>query len=606
MTTSSVNGFFLILNIFLLSCLSPGETEFYVAPAGNDANSGTAKKPFQTIQKALEAIPSNEPGNYVIHLADGTYFLEKPLLMAADKFSNSESKLVLKAVEGASPVISGGNRIKGWQKLNDGIWEAKIQKERSPTELFIDERRCTRARFPNEGFLRVKKAGDDHRTNFFFEEGEFPVPTNISDVELVFFHDWSISRIGLKEIDFQKHQLTAVDSIGAKSLSFFNIDNWEEHPRYFLENDKAFLDMDFEWCYDSNTEKILLKLPVDQNPEELNVMFPVSEGLVLINGTKDQPVKNIAFEGIKFQYSAWKIPSQGYCGIQACHHDSRPESGPWEVVPAAIKAEWAEDVLFNNCTFQNLGGSGLWISTGCKNCGVNNSLFTDIGGNGIMVGEGQDRMVGGEPWWKETPGDVATGNSVKNCTVMQCGVRFFGAVGIWCGFTAEVNVKSNHIYDLPYTGISIGWMWSPVPTPCRANVVDGNHIHNIMNLLSDGGGIYMLGLQPGSKLVNNHIHDVRINAGRAESNGMFLDEGTTDVLVANNLIYNIAKSPLRFHRATTNLVKENYLFCSPGNPPIRYNRTNEEDIQKVNNLVLTEGDESYRQQLEELIERFAD
>ena len=67
----------------------------------------------------------------------------------------------------------------------------------------------------------------------------------------------------------------------------------------------------------------------------------------------------------------------------------------------------------------------------------------------------------------------------------------------------------------------------------------------------------MLGLQPGSQLINNNIHDVKINAGRAESNGMFLDEGTTNVLVANNLIYNIAKSPLRFHKATTNLVKGN-------------------------------------------------
>ena len=177
-----------------------------------------------------------------------------------------------------------------------------------------------------------------------------------------------------------------------------------------------------------------------------------------------------------------------------------------------------------------------------------------------MIGEGQDRKVNGKSWWQETPEDVAIGNSVEDCKVTQCGARFYGAVGIWCGLSAETNIKDNHVYDLPYTGISVGWMWSPVPTPCRENSVDGNHIHDVMNVLSDGGGIYMLGLQPGSKLVNNRIHDVRINAGRAESNGMFLDEGATDVLVANNLIYNIAKSPFRFHRATTNLVKENYLF----------------------------------------------
>lgn len=604
MTTTPINGFFLIINIFLLTWLTSGKTEFYVSPTGNDANTGTEKKPFLTIQKALDALPRNEPGDYVIHVSEGVYFLDKPLLIESGKFLNSESPVLLKAVEGKNPVISGGSRILGWQKQENGLWEAQIQTGKVPQELFVGDRRCTRARFPNEGFMRVKNAGDDHRTNFFFEEGEFPEPSNINDVELVLLHDWSISRIGLKEIDFRKHQLTAVDSIGAKSLPFFNIDNWEEHPRYFLENDRAFLDKDYEWYYDSATGKIFLKLPLNQNPEELNVTFPVSEGLLSIKGTKDQPIKNISFEGITFQYSAWEIPAQGYCGIQACHYDSRPDGGLWTVVPAAVKAEWAEHVAFNNCSFQNLGGSGLWFSTGCKKCSVENSLFADIAGNGIMIGEGQDRRVNGKPWWKETPEDVSTGNTVKNCTVTQCGARFYGAVGIWCGFTAEVNVKNNHVYNLPYSGISVGWMWSPVPTPCRANVIDGNHIHDIMNVLSDGGGIYMLGLQPGSRLVNNCIHDVRINAGRAESNGMFLDEGTTDVLVANNLIYNISKSPLRFHKATTNLVKENYLFCTSGNPPIRYNSTEEEHIQKVDNVVVTEGEENYALKLKEMIERF--
>ena len=47
----------------------------------------------------------------------------------------------------------------------------------------------------------------------------------------------------------------------------------------------------------------------------------------------------------------------------------------------------------------------------------------------------------------------------------------------------------------------------------------------------------MLGLQPNSQLNNNLIHDVEVNAGKAGSNGMFLDEGITDVVVANNSIF---------------------------------------------------------------------
>jgi len=79
-----------------------------------------------------------------------------------------------------------------------------------------------------------------------------------------------------------------------------------------------------------------------------------------------------------------------------------------------------------------------------------------------------------------------------------------------------------------------------------------------------------------------------INAGKAESKGMYLDEGTTIVTVASNLIYDIAKSPLRFHRANTPLVQENVLVCGEGIPPVRYNRTEVRDIVLKGNVILHE------------------
>lgn len=221
-----------------------------------------------------------------------------------------------------------------------------------------------------------------------------------------------------------------------------------------------------------------------------------------------------------------------------------------------------------------------------------------------MLGDGRDRKVNGEVWWKTLPHQVATANTLLNNTITLCGRQFYGAVGIWCGFVAETLFKNNHIFDLPYTGISVGWEWSPAPTPCRENHIEGNHIHHIMKVLSDGGGIYMLGLQPGSTITGNLIHDVTLNAGRAESNGMFLDEGTTDVTVSENIIYNIAKSPLRFHRATTNLVKENVLSCADGVHPVRFNTTREEDITLENNLVLKDDDPEDRKKLEEAVEKW--
>ena len=600
-------------NILIISLItfSTFATDFYVSPNGNDNNLGTKEKPFATLERAKIAVKNSIQNNkdleFTIWMADGNYEIESPIIFESTYFSD-KVEIRIKAVKNANPVISGGKVLKNWTKNVNGFWVAELPKTNNENwnrrELFVNDKRATRARHPNAGYLRVDKVGKDRRTNFFFKKGEFPIPDNVNEVELVLLHDWSISRIGIKEINSRKNRLTAVDSIGAKSPAFFNLDHWDKNPRYFLENAMEFLDADYEWFLDSETRKVYLKLPENINPELARIVVPFSESLIQIKGEENQLVKNIRFEGISFKHCAWEIPEAGYCGVQACYFDARPKSGWTEEVPAAIKVEWAENCTFDNCNFENLGGSGLGLGMGTEKCSITNSNFSDISANGIMVGEGKERFIDGEVWWKKAPEQVALGNTIENCKVTNCGVQFFGAIGIWCGFTAQTTIKNNEIADLPYSGISIGWEWSPAKTPCRSNVIDGNHIHHIMNVLSDGGGIYMLGLQPGSKLINNHIHDVEINAGRAESNGMFIDEGTTNVIIANNLIYNIAKSPLRFHRATTNLVKDNYLFCTDDNPPIRYNRTNEDDIEKVDNRVFSENNENYSKELKKAVRKW--
>jgi hypothetical protein len=63
-------------------------------------------------------------------------------------------------------------------------------------------------------------------------------------------------------------------------------------------------------------------------------------------------------------------------------------------------------------------------------------------------------------------------------------------------------------------------MWNPQPTPCRGHQVLRNHIHHVMQMLSDGAGVYTLGRQPETRIAGNVIHDVPIHAGRAASNGI--------------------------------------------------------------------------------------
>ena len=605
----------IILGLLMLFCFpklsSSQDPEIYVSPDGKDSAAGSPDHPVRTLQRAAELVREKAGKAPVsVFLSEGTYHLTEALRLGPDHGGTMEAQVQWKAEPGDDVRISGGILVDSWTQEEDGSWTADFPEDYQGSfrSLYINGERAIRARHPNKGYFRVAQAGADKRTNFYFHGQDIPELGNTGDLELILLHDWSVTRIPVKSIDRKEKKLTTVDSIGSR-LDFFTLTHWEPDPRYYLENAREFCDRPGEWYADFSTRKIIYHPLPGEDIKHTKGIIPLARQLLVIEGSRQQHAGHIRFEGITFEHTHWAIPNRGYCGIQACMFTdrSKTETG-WSKVPAAIELNLAESCSFDKCTIRHTGGSGIWIGRNCSGCSINESFIYDISGNGVSIGEGQDRLVDGDPWWSSSPDEVSRDNRVSHSLVEQCGQQFYGAVGIWCGLVAGTLIEHNEIRDLPYTGISIGWMWTADPTPCRENTIHGNHIHNILNILSDGGGIYSLGLQPGSRITKNLIHDVKVNAGRAESNGMFLDEGTMELLVEENIIYNIARSPLRFHKAKKpNIVRNNVLVCGEGIPPIRYNNTREEDIQKIDNIVLSQGSQSDMLRLRNLVnEQFPD
>ena len=83
------------------------------------------------------------------------------------------------------------------------------------------------------------------------------------------------------------------------------------------------------------------------------------------------------------------------------------------------------------------------------------------------------------------------------------------AVGVLVLQSGQNRIAHNHIHDLYYTAISVGWNWGYQETPCRDNIVEFNHMHDVgQSMLSDMGAVYTLGIQKGTAIRNNLIHDV--------------------------------------------------------------------------------------------------
>jgi parallel beta-helix repeat protein len=88
---------------FFLCLLGTGlvaATDFYIAPAGADGNSGSLAQPWKTFAHAVGQL---QPGD-TLHLRTGTY---AERLILTGKSGTAESPILIRAYEGESPAIDG-------------------------------------------------------------------------------------------------------------------------------------------------------------------------------------------------------------------------------------------------------------------------------------------------------------------------------------------------------------------------------------------------------------------------------------------------------------------------------------------------------------------
>lgn len=561
--------------------------DIYVAPDGDDANPGTKAEPFATLRAARdavrEALADGVEEDIVVQIAGGRYPVREPITFGPQDSGTREHAVIYRAAPNETPRFTGGRRIAGWEEHDDGTWSTTVpavaRGEWTFEELFVEGRRAQPARHPNGGYLRVKQVGDDRRTNFTYYDGSIPAVADGDQLRLVFLHDWSISRVPVASIDRGDNRLTTAANVGP-SASHYEMGHYVDHPRYFLTGDADFVDRPGEWFLDEDTGELTYFPEADQRPDAVRAVAPVARSLLEVEGGPEQPVRNLHFEGLTFTHSSYPMPEHGYAAGQATgHEDRRPEGDGRVFVEAALTFEHARRCSVRDGRLAHLGGGGIWFGRRCEECRLLGTVVEDTGGNGVMIGTG-----------RQDPETIATGTLVANNRIRRPGQRFFGAVGIWAGIVRGTRIVHNEVAQTPYTGVSLGWQWDPSPTPAARNRVSYNHIHHVMQTLSDGGGIYTLGWHPDSALRGNYIHDVPEAAGRAESNGMFLDQGTKGFVVEHNVIRDTHHAPLRFHQAHENLVRLNVMALrTEAVPKIRYNATPDSIITKRNNRLMDQA-----------------
>ncbi len=540
-----------------VSAASATGIRLFVAPQGNDADPGTEQKPFATIGRAQRAVRAllagKQPGGPItVLLRGGVYRLTQPLAFTPADSGTKQCPVAYAAYPGEKPILDGGRPISGF-RANGPVWTTTIPEVKEGrwrfSQLFVDGKRMTRARTPNEGFYRIARTlpekakpqgqpAANARTAFQFRPGDIEPWQRLEDAVVVVYHSWETALLHIRSLDMEKHR---VEFTGP---SCWHFGYFGPHRPYYVENVREALDAPGEWYLDRQTGQLSYYPLPGQQIDKIQAVAPVVEELVRFEGDprRGALVEHVTLRGLTLRHADWSLEPQGHSDPQAVC-----------TLPAAVTAKGAFDCGLERCELAHVGKYALWLREGCKKCRVTGNHLHDLGGGGIRVGE---------TTMPQTPALEVGGNLIDNNYIHHYGEVYAAGVGVYVGQSSDNRISHNEIHDGYYSGMSIGWNWGQTPTKAHRNVIEFNHIHHVLrHRLSDGGGIYTLGTSPGTVIRNNVIHDVFSAAEPTIAWGVYLDAETNQVLVENNLCYNIHTGGLMMHNGGFANVVRNNIFA---------------------------------------------
>jgi hypothetical protein len=567
------------------------ENDFIVAPPnGRKTNSrkklSAGRETFPSVEAARDAIRQLRkrgkcPGEVNIWIREGVYALNETMI-----FTPEDSNACYKAYPGEKVVFSGGISVENWQESKLGekrLWTAdvsKITKDKGTfKQLFICGRRCSRTRFPKTGFLKLgdltpeikKELLDGTDKVIIGRKDELPQIRSFKNVELIVLHFWIEERLPVSSFDPETGIITS------SRQSRFCVSG--DKNIGYLENIAEALTDAGEWYLDED-KALLYYLPrKHEKSGETRAVVPVLKQLLRIDGDphKNKFVENLKFENLEFEYSAWIQPDWGAKRFNpnlprskwrinsACKWDQERPSKKSKLygampqgavdIPGVIYLEGAKNCAISGCGLRHLGWYGIELAEGCSGNHIIGNTICDMGAGGVKAGGAKDIVHKNEL----TFSNVISGNHI-----FAGGHVYMSALGIGLFHTFGNLVAHNHIHDLKYTGISCGWVWGFGGNVTRENRIEKNHIHHIGDgSLSDMGGIYLLGVQPGTRIAGNLIHDIRKYYYGGW--GIYTDEGSSHLVIENNICYNLDSQGFHQHFGRENIIRNNiFVFGREG------------------------------------------
>lgn len=562
----------LLASLMISAASADGNREIFVAVNGRDSNPGTRSRPVATLHQArniARKIKAQTKDQIIIIVQGGTYYLPEQFVLSPE-----DAGITFSAAPGELVTLSGGRKITGqWKPLRDGIWMTVAPRDLSFTQLFVNGKRQTRARYPNYDPLEPGRSG---YINPAADEQAWPArklqydPATFSKqkwahpeeaiVHIFARNYWGNMQWRVKDVDWNNHFI----HFGRGGFQLNEIMQGRDATaigkpsRFFVENVFEELDAEGEWYLDQRSSTLYFKPPAGVDMRAALVEAPALERLIELRGAEETPVRGVTITGFRIAHTASTFLEE---------YDA-PSLGDWTIHRGgAVFVEGAEDCSIEKCFFDAVGGNAVFLNDYTRRIRIYGNKFTEAGESAIALVGTKNRIHG-------TNHPYPSGNLISNNLIHDCGVFGKQTAGVFVAVGEKTTISHNHIYNMPRAAICLNDGWG------GGHIIEFNKAHDTVRETGDHGPFNSWGrerywcLQQSHGPVSHGAGNVKVDARETtiiRNNyfrdnrgwGIDLDDGSANFLVTKNLCVGIS---VKLREGDYRTV-ENNIFINPANPP---------------------------------------
>lgn len=520
----------------------------YVAPAGNDGWSGAlpdpdaagADGPLASLEGARDRIRKIKAdrglpnGGVIVELAPGTYRLEETFVLTAEDGGTEDAPIIYRARDKGTVLVSGAAAVDRVSPVtNTNIVERLAPEAReyvvqadlkelgvtdfgSPAgggiEVFFQGEPMTLARWPHEGFARIKDivVEDGHqihgqrgsKTGRFTYEGDRParwVAEPAGWLHGYWFWDWSDERQAVAEIDAEHSEIRLAEP--------YHHYGYRKGQWYYAYNLLSELDAPGEWYVDRDSGILYFWPPAPVSPGDIRIS--VLSHLVALEAAQYITLHGLVFEGAR---------------------------------DLALAVRRGASNRIAACVVRNSGGNAVSIDEGTGHYVFGCDIY-NMGGGGVMVSGGDRETL-------QAGGHVVENNHIHHYgrwhRMYRPGIALRGVGHI---------ARHNHIHDAPHMGIQFGG---------NDHLMEFNEIHHVCLESNDAGAIYAgrNWTMRGNMIRHNYLYEI-LGFEERDCVGVYLDDMFSSAAIEGNIFYRVTRAAFIGGGRDCSVVNNIFVDCTP-------------------------------------------